>query len=49
VAYAASAIAAGDVVGHAFGNFYVITTSPDADIVRGVNLMRAVQPIRWVA
>src|SRR4029079_19722002 len=28
------------VVGHAFGNFYVITTRPDADVVRGVNLMK---------
>jgi hypothetical protein len=37
---AAIAIARGAVVGHAFGNFYVITTRPDADVVRGVNLMK---------
>jgi hypothetical protein len=30
----------GAVVGHAFGNVYVITTRPDADVVRGVNLMK---------
>ncbi len=38
--FTAQAIAAGAVVGHAFGNFYVITTRPDADVVRGVNLMK---------
>jgi hypothetical protein len=37
---AARAIADGAIVGHAFGNFYVITTRPDADVVRGVNLMK---------
>jgi hypothetical protein len=37
---AAFAIARGSIVGHAFGNFYVITTRPEADIVRGVNLMK---------
>jgi hypothetical protein len=37
---AALAIARGAIVGHAFGNFYVITTRPDADVVRGVNLMK---------
>ena len=37
---AAIAIAGGAVVGHAFGNFYVITTRPDAEVVRGVNLMK---------
>jgi hypothetical protein len=37
---AARAIADGAVVGHGFGNFYVITTRPDADVVRGVNLMK---------
>jgi hypothetical protein len=36
----ARAIARGAVVGHAFGNFYVITTRPDAAVVRGVNLMK---------
>jgi hypothetical protein len=40
VEHAAHAIADGSVVGHAFGNFYVITTRPDADVVRGVNLMK---------
>jgi hypothetical protein len=38
--FAAQAIASGAVVGHPFGNFYVITTRPDADVVRGVNLMK---------
>jgi hypothetical protein len=33
-------MALGAVVGHAFGNVYVITTRPDADVVRGVNLMK---------
>src|SRR5262245_21533291 len=37
---AARAIAQGAIVGHAFGNFYVITTRPDAHIVRQVNLMK---------
>jgi hypothetical protein len=37
---AARAIADGAIVGHAFGNFYVITTRPDADTVRGVNVMK---------
>src|SRR5690348_1937034 len=37
---AAHAIAEGAIVGHAFGNFYVITTRPDAEVVRGVNLMK---------
>src|SRR4051812_37128912 len=37
---AARAIAAGAVVGHAFANFYVITTRSDADVVCGVNLMK---------
>ena len=36
----AGALAAGAVVGHAFGNFYVITTRPDAATVRSVNLMK---------
>lgn len=36
----ARAIADGAIVGHAFGNFYVITTRPDAEVVRGVNLMK---------
>ncbi|MBV9578469.1 MAG: hypothetical protein JO057_07765 [Chloroflexi bacterium] len=37
---AAVAIADGAIVGHAFGHFYVITTRPDADVVRGVNVMK---------
>jgi hypothetical protein len=37
---AATALAAGAVVGHAFANFYVITTRPDAPTVRSVNLMK---------
>ncbi|MBV9358584.1 MAG: hypothetical protein JO023_23990 [Chloroflexi bacterium] len=36
----ARAIAAGAVVGHAFGNFYVISTRPDAAVVRSVNVMK---------
>jgi hypothetical protein len=40
VQFAARAIADGAVLGHAFGNFYVITTRPDADVVQGVNLMK---------
>jgi hypothetical protein len=42
--YTARAIAAGAVVGHAFGNFYVITTRPDADVVRTVNMMKGRPP-----
>jgi hypothetical protein len=38
--FTAHAIALGATVGHAFGNFYDITTRPDADVVRGVNLMK---------
>src|SRR5512133_4324372 len=40
VAAAARALAAGDVIGHAFGNFYVITTRPDEPTVRSVNLLK---------
>jgi hypothetical protein len=36
----AAALGAGAVVGHAFGNFYVITTRPDAATVRAVNLLK---------
>jgi hypothetical protein len=36
----ARALAAGAVVAHAFANFYVITTRPDARTVREVNLMK---------
>jgi hypothetical protein len=41
---AAFALATGGVVAHGFGNFYVITTRPDADIVRSVNLMKGRPP-----
>jgi hypothetical protein len=40
VGTAAGALAAGGVVGHAFGNFYVITTRPDEATVRSVNLLK---------
>ena len=39
-ATAARALAAGGVVAHAFANFYAITTRPDADVVRSVNLLK---------
>ncbi len=44
VRLAANALAAGKVLGHAFGNFYVISTRPDADIVRRVNLLKGRPP-----
>ena len=44
VARAAEALAAGAVVAHAFANFYVITTRPDADTVRAVNVMKGRPP-----
>ena len=44
VSQAAHALASGLVLGHAFGNFYVITTRPDADIVRRVNLLKGRPP-----
>lgn len=37
---AATGLAAGAVISHGFANFYVITTRPDAETVRGVNLMK---------
>lgn len=37
---AARAVANGAVVGHAFANFYVISTRPDAEMVRRVNLIK---------
>ena len=40
VELAARALAAGAVIGHAFGNFYVITTRPDEATVRSVNLLK---------
>jgi hypothetical protein len=36
----AAAVGAGAVVGHPFGNFYAISTRPDAATVRAVNLMK---------
>jgi hypothetical protein len=41
---AAFALATGGVIAHGFGNFYVITTRPDADIVRSVNVMKGRPP-----
>ena len=40
IADAASSLAAGAAVAHAFGNFYAITTRADLDTVRRVNLMK---------
>ncbi len=40
VAKAATALADGAVVAHAFGNFYVITTRADEAMVRRVNLLK---------
>jgi hypothetical protein len=37
---AAAAIARGAIVGHAFGNLYVISSRPDADVVQKVNLLK---------
>lgn len=37
---AARALATGAVIAHAFANFYVISTRPDRDTVRGVNVMK---------
>ncbi len=42
--FAATALAAGAVVGHGFANFYVITTRADARTVRRVNLMKGRPP-----
>jgi hypothetical protein len=39
-ALAAGALAGGQVIGHGFANFYVITARPDRDSVRRVNLMK---------
>jgi hypothetical protein len=41
---AAQALADGAAVGHGFANFYVITTRPDAETVRRVNLMKGRPP-----
>ena len=40
VARAANRLAAGAVVAQAFGNFYAITTRPDTDVVRTVNILK---------
>jgi hypothetical protein len=40
VADAAAVLAAGGVIGQGFGNFYVLTTRPDAATVRGINLLK---------
>jgi hypothetical protein len=40
VQHVARALAGGAVVAVAFGNFYVIVTSPAADVVRGVNIAK---------
>jgi hypothetical protein len=40
----AEALGSGAVVGHAFGNFYAITTRAEADTVRTVNLMKGRAP-----
>jgi hypothetical protein len=37
---AATALADGAVIAHGFANFYVMTTRPDRDTVRSVNLMK---------
>jgi hypothetical protein len=44
VRLAAHALGVGAVVGHAFGNFYVITTRSDAETVRRVNIMKGRPP-----
>jgi tRNA A37 threonylcarbamoyladenosine synthetase subunit TsaC/SUA5/YrdC len=41
---AAAALAAGGAVGQAFGNFYVLTTRPDAATVRRINLLKGRPP-----
>jgi hypothetical protein len=43
-AFAARALDAGAVVGHAFANFYAITTRADESMVRRVNLMKGRPP-----
>jgi hypothetical protein len=44
VAATAARLTAGAVVAHGFANFYVITTRPDAEVVRGVNLLKGRPP-----
>lgn len=43
-ASAATELAAGHPIGHAFANFYVITTRADRATVRGINLMKGRPP-----
>ena len=44
LADAAAVLAAGGVVGQGFGNFYVLTTRPDAATVRRINLLKGRPP-----
>jgi tRNA A37 threonylcarbamoyladenosine synthetase subunit TsaC/SUA5/YrdC len=41
---AAQALAGGAIVGHGFANFYAITTRPDAETIRSVNLLKGRPP-----
>jgi hypothetical protein len=41
---AARALASGAIVGHGFANFYAITTRPDAETIRSVNLFKGRPP-----
>jgi tRNA A37 threonylcarbamoyladenosine synthetase subunit TsaC/SUA5/YrdC len=41
---AARALAGGAIVGHGFANFYAITTRPDAETIRSVNLLKGRPP-----
>src|SRR4051794_29424636 len=43
-AWGADVLASGAVVAQGFANFYVITTKPDAETVRAVNLMKGRPP-----
>src|SRR3954452_13641853 len=43
-ATAAAELAAGHPIGHAFANFYVITTRADRATVRGINVMKGRPP-----
>jgi hypothetical protein len=46
---AARELAEGATVGHGFGNFYVISSRPDAATVRGINLLKGRPPGRSAA
>ncbi len=41
---AAAVLAAGGAVGHGFGNFYALTTRPDAPVVRRINVLKGRPP-----